>query len=92
MNLIKSSILTYQFEVFESDIRAAVILEAAEKHGLAHEGKLIPGVTAVVKFDGRRGSNAGGYTITLRRDVSKSGQACLPQFPPPPKPEPIRGA
>jgi len=79
MTLIRSTILTYQMDVPEADIRQALILEAAQKHGLTHEGKLIPGVTGRVSFDGRRGRNGGGiYTVTLTRDPDKSGQAQLP--------------
>lgn len=73
-NLIKTTLITYVVEVPEDDIRRSLILEAAEKHGLTHEGKLIPGVTPKVSFDGRRGSS-GLYTVTLVRDPAKSGQA-----------------
>jgi hypothetical protein len=72
-SLIKTTLITYVVEVPEDDIRRALILEAAEKHGLTHDGKLIPGVTPKVSFDGRRGN--GLYTITLTRDPAKSGQA-----------------
>lgn len=78
MTLIKSGHVTYQIDVPEADVRAALILEAAEKHGLTHEGKVIPGVDGRVTFDGRRGAH-GTYTVHLRRDVSKSLQASLPK-------------
>ncbi len=80
MTLIRSTILTYQMVVAEADIRDALILEAAQKHGLTDEDKLIPGVTGRVSFDGRRGAKGGGiYTVTLTRDPDKSGQARLPK-------------
>lgn len=63
--------------------RAALIFEAAQKHGLTHEGKLIPGVTGAVSFDGRRGAKGGGiYTVKLIRDPDKSDQARLPKESP----------
>jgi hypothetical protein len=74
MPLLKSNIITYVDHAPESDIRAALILEMAEKYGLTHEGKMIPGVTATVSFDGRRGSKDARYTVTLERDPTKSGQ------------------
>lgn len=74
-NLIKSSIVTYTVNADEHDIRAALVREALEKHGLLHEGKMIPGITTKVTYDGRRGS--GTYTVHITRDVSKSGQAQL---------------
>ena len=77
MTLIKSGIVTYQIDVPESDIRDALILEAAKKHMLTHDGKLIPGVKATVTFDGRRGN--GTYSVNLRRDIAASGQAQLPK-------------
>ena len=76
MKLIRSNIVTYQVTVLESELRAALIKEAAETHGLTHEGKMIPGVTGAVTFDGRRGG--GTYTVSLTRDVTASGQAQLP--------------
>ena len=42
MTLIRATTITYVVDVPETDIRAALILEAAEKHGLTHDGKLIP--------------------------------------------------
>ena len=60
------------------DIRQALILEAAQKHGLTHEGKLIPGVTGKVNFNGRHGRGGGAYTVTLTRDPAQSGQALIP--------------
>ena len=75
MTLIKSSLITYVINVPEPDIRAALIIEAADKHGLLHDSKLIPGGDAKVTYDGRRG--AGQYTVTLIRDPAKSGQALL---------------
>lgn len=77
MGLIRTTLITYTVDVPEADIRQALILEAAEKHSLTHDGKLIPGVTAQVNFDGRRGSS-GSYTVTLTRDPAKSGQAQIP--------------
>lgn len=77
MDLIRTTLITYTVDVPEADIRQALILEAAEKHGLTHDGKIIPGVTATTSFDGRRGSS-GHYTITLTRDPAKSGQAQIP--------------
>lgn len=89
MTLIRATTITYVVDVPEADIRAALILEAAEKHGLTHDGKLIPGVTAQVSFNGRRGQK-GTYTVTLIRDPAKSGQALIPPQPPtPPRPERI---
>lgn len=77
--LIKTTLITYTVEVPEADIRQALIMEAAEKHGLIHDGKIIPGVTAQVTYDGRqRGSKNAAYHITLIRDPAKSGQAMLP--------------
>lgn len=55
MGLIKSSLVTYTIDVPDADVRQALIFEAAEKHALTHEGKIIPGVTGRVTFDGRRG-------------------------------------
>lgn len=75
--LIRNSLITYTDEVSDADIRAALIMEAAEKHCLVQDGKIIPGVTSKVSFDGRRGST-GTYTVTLTRDPAKSGQALLP--------------
>lgn len=77
-SLIKTTTITYTVDVPESDIRKALIMEAAEKHNLTHDSKIIPGVTVDVSYDGRRGSQNAGYRITLRRDPSKSGQALLP--------------
>ena len=77
MALIRTTLITYTVDVPEADIRTALILEAAEKHGLTHDGKMIAGVTAKVSFDGRRGG-AGQYVITLTRDPAKSGQPQLP--------------
>jgi hypothetical protein len=54
VKLIRTGI-AYQIDVPEGDVRAALIFEAAETHGLVHDGKLIPGVTGRVTFDGRRG-------------------------------------
>lgn len=68
MKLIRTGIVTYTIDV----------PEAADTHGLVHEGKLIPGVYGRVTFDGRRGSGGGTYTVHLERDVSKSGQSALP--------------
>lgn len=76
MPLINNSIVTYTVDAYEADVRAALITEALEKHGLLHEGKPIPGLTTKVTFDGRRGN--GTYTIHITRDISKSGQASLP--------------
>lgn len=76
MSLIRTSIVTYQVKVEEQDVRAALVREAAEMHGLTHEGTMIPGVSGRVTFDGRRGG--GTYTVHLTRDISKSGQAALP--------------
>lgn len=76
-SLIKHSIVTYAIEVAEGDVRAALITEALEKHGLLHDGKPIPGITASVTYDGRRRGD-GAYTVHIRRDISKSGQAQLP--------------
>lgn len=79
MGLIRTTLITYTVDVPESDIRQALIMEAAEKHGLIHDGKIIPGVNGAVTFDGRRGSS-GHYTVTPTRDPAKSGQ---PQIPAP---------
>lgn len=79
MQLIKTSIVTYTVDVPERDVQAALILEAAERHGLTHEGKIIKGVTGSVTFDGRRNSNSGAHTVHLRRDVTMSDQAQLPK-------------
>lgn len=76
MTLINHSVVTYQIEVREDDVRRALIAEALDRHGLTHEGKPIPGLATRVTFDGRRGS--GAYTVHITRDVSKSGQASLP--------------
>lgn len=76
MSLIRTTLITYTVDVPEADIRAALILEAAEKHGLVHDGKIIPGVTSKVTFDGRRGGS-GHYTVTLTRDPAKSGQPMI---------------
>lgn len=76
-SLIRTTLITYTVDVPEADIRTALIREAAEKHGLVHDGKIIPGVTTKVTFDGRRGGS-GGYTVTLTRDPAKSGQPQLP--------------
>lgn len=75
MALISSSLVTYEIEVPEGDVRAQLVQEAAELHGLTHDGKLIPGVTAKVTFDGRHGG--GTYKVRLTRDTTKSGQAQL---------------
>lgn len=75
--LIRTTLITYTVDVPESDIRQALIMEAAEKHHLTHDGKIIPGVTASVSFDGRRGKS-GHYTVTLTRDPARSGQAQIP--------------
>jgi hypothetical protein len=77
MGLIRTTLITYTVAVPEADIRQALIMEAAEKHGLTHDGKIIPGVHGAVSFDGRRGSS-GHYTVTLTRDPAKSGQAQIP--------------
>lgn len=72
MGLIRSTLITYTFDVPEADIRAALIYEAAEKHGLTHDGKIIKGVTGKVSFSG------GSYTVTLTRDPAQSGQPQIP--------------
>lgn len=77
MSLIRTTLITYVVEVPEEDIRKALIIEAAEKHCLMNDGKMIPGITAKVSFDGRRGTS-GMYTVTLIRDPAKSGQALIP--------------
>lgn len=77
MPLIRSNIVTYTVKVEESDVRAALIMEAAERHGLTHDGKIIKVVEGRVTFDGRRGSNGGVYTVHLRRDVSASDRPRL---------------
>ena len=77
-NLIRATTITYTVNVPEYDIRSALMMEAAEKHGLTHEGKIIPGVSVDISYDGRRGSRNAGYKITLTRDPSKSEQALLP--------------
>ena len=77
MSLIKSTLITYVVDVPEDHVRHALIMEAAEKYGLMHEGKMIAGVTGKVTYDGRRGSAGAGYTVTLVRDPAKSGQALL---------------
>lgn len=79
MSLIKTSLLVYSVDVLESDIRDALILEAAEKHGLTDNGKLIKGVCGSVTYDGRRGSATAGYTVRLTRNVAASDQAQLPK-------------
>ena len=85
--LIRSTLITYKVDVPEADIRQALIMEAAEKYGLTHDGKIIPGVATQVLWEGRRGS--GRYIVILTRDPAKSGQA---QLPPAPLPrEPIQG-
>lgn len=76
MALIKTGIVTYKIDVPEDDVRTALIFEAAEKHGLVHEGKIIPGVRGHVTFDGRRGH--GTYTVHLTRNIAESGQQSLP--------------
>lgn len=76
MGLIRSTLITYTFDVPEADIRAALIYEAAEKHGLTHDGKIIKGVTGKVSFNGRKGG--GSYTVTLTRDPAQSGQPQIP--------------
>lgn len=78
MQLIKTSIVTYTIDVPEADIRQALIFEAADRHGLTHDGKMIKGVEGHVTFDGRRGGNGGTYTVHLRRNVAESDQARLP--------------
>lgn len=75
-SLIRTTLITYTVDVPESDIRQALVMEAAEKHGLVHDGWIIPGVSTSVSFDGRRGSS-GHYTVTLTRDPAKSGQALI---------------
>lgn len=77
MSLIRTTLITYVVEVPEEDIRKALITEAAEKHHLVVDGELLPGITAKVTFDGRRGGS-GTYTVTLIRDPAKSGQALIP--------------
>lgn len=77
MKLITTQTVTYEIEVSEQFIREALVTEALECNGLAHEGKPIPGLTTQVLFDGRRGN--GTYKIRITRDLAKSGQAQLPQ-------------
>jgi hypothetical protein len=76
MPLIKTGIVTYKIDVPDADIREALIFEAAEKHGLTHDGKIIPGVRGQVTYDGRRGG--GTYTVHLTRNIAESGQQSLP--------------
>jgi hypothetical protein len=77
MSMIRSTKITYTEEVPESDVRAALIREAYEKHCLLQaDGKPIPGVTAEVGYDGRRG-RGGLYTVTITRDPAKSEQALI---------------
>lgn len=79
MTLIKSTNIIYSVEISEADIRAALITEALERHGLLHDGKPVPGCTTTVSYDGRRNSRSGLYTVRIERDLSKSGQAQLPK-------------
>lgn len=76
MTLIKHTRVVYAVEIAEADVRKALVEEAFERHGLMHDGKPVPGCTATVAFDGRRGG--GTYTVRIERDLSKSGQAQLP--------------
>ncbi len=77
MALINHGIVTYSIEVPEADVRHALVAEALERHALMDNGKPIPGVTTAVTYDGRR-RGEGAYTIHIRRDIAKSGQAALP--------------
>lgn len=76
MTLIRHGIVSYAIEVPESDIREALVAEALERHGLIHGGKLIPGVTTNVTYDGRRRDD-GAFTVHITRDIAKSAQAQL---------------
>lgn len=77
MSLIRHSIVTYEVEIPETDVRDALIKEAMEKNGLMHEGKPIPGLTYKVLYNGSRRN--GTYIVKITRDVAKSGQAQLPK-------------
>lgn len=46
MQLIKTSIVTYTVDVPERDVQAALILEAAERHGLTHGTNLFTATQA----------------------------------------------
>lgn len=76
-DLIRHTRVIYSVEISEADVRAALMHEAYEKHGLLHEGKPVPGCTATVNYDGHRRN--GTYIVRIERDLSKSGQAQLPK-------------
>jgi hypothetical protein len=78
VKVINDSIVTYVHRVPEAAVRQALTLEAAEAHGLTTDGKLTPGVSSKVTFDGRRG-NLGEYTVEIVFDRAKAGQAVLPK-------------
>lgn len=77
MTLIRHTRVIFSVEIAEADVRAALIAEAFEKHGLTHEGKPVPGCSATVNYNGNR--RGGTYTVRIERDLSKSGQAQLPR-------------
>ena len=79
MTLIKSGIVTYQIDVPEADVRTALIFEAAEKHGLTHDGKLIPGVEGRVTraaWPTSRNSHCPDVCDTARTRACISSAAC----------------
>lgn len=76
LRIIRHSRVIYSVEISEADVRAALIDEACETHGLLHEGKPVPGCTITVNYDGSRRN--GTYIVRIERDLSKSGQAQLP--------------
>ena len=78
MSLINHSVINYSVEGTEADIRKALIAEVLERHGLMDGGKPIPGVATNVTYNGRHRGD-GAYTVHIRRDISKSGQAQLPK-------------
>lgn len=75
MKVIDATTVIYTHRVPENAVREALILEAAEAHGLATDGKLTKGVTGKVTFDGRRGN--GEYTVEMKFDRNAAAQPAL---------------
>jgi hypothetical protein len=73
-NLLDTSVLTYEVQITDEDLKKRMAFEVMEKLGLLDNGAPIKGVTWKVLRDQRRG---GGYAVRVTRDVKQSDQPRL---------------
>lgn len=75
MTLIDTSTITYTVDVGEDRLRRQLTDEALRMHGLwSADGKTPKGVTCRIQ---RNGGRAGGYRITISRDMRLADQPLL---------------